>query len=73
MAHESCKSVVYGKDAYSISHRRSELEAMGVSDFKLDFLTRPYDQSQMALVIDAAIAGAPVENSHEANYSRTLL
>lgn len=73
VAHESCKSVVYGKDAYSISHRRSELEAMGVSDFKLDFLTRPYDQSQMALVIDAAIAGAPVENSHEANYSRTLL
>ena len=72
-AHESCKSIIYGKEAYSISHHRSDLEGMGVSKFRLDFLTRPYDLERMKDCVLAAVRSERVSGTHEANYSRTLL
>lgn len=73
VAHEQCKSVVYGKRAYSITSRITELQNLGVSDFRLDFLTRPYSEEQIHTVIDAALRAAALPHTHEANFARALL
>ncbi|WP_159455617.1 U32 family peptidase [Pseudobacteriovorax antillogorgiicola] len=73
IAHESCKSIVYGKQAYSISHYRERLQAAGVGCFRIDFLTRPYDQKGFTNVLNSCLTGSKVADSHAANYSRELL
>lgn len=73
VAHESCKSIVYAKEAYSITHQRERLEALGVRDFRIDFLTRPYSRAQMDDVLVAAIRGATIPRTHAANFDRHLL
>ena len=72
VAHESCKSIVYGKKAYSVTHFQQELLRLGVGLFRLDFLTRPYDSEGLTRVIDAALAGQPIIETHAANYERGL-
>lgn len=73
VAHENCKSIVYGKDAYSISDKLSELVNWGVRDFRIDFLTRPYTGEQIASILEACMTGKSIPGTHCANFSRTLL
>jgi putative protease len=73
VAHESCKSIVYGDQAYAITHKQRDLLALGVRDFRLDFLTRPYDDAALAAVLDAALLQHPVPATHVANFERRLL
>lgn len=78
VAHEQCKSVVYGKRAYSIAHKQAELLGMGVRDFKVAFTTRPYTPQAMTEILKSTILRArddlrPIPETHTANYDRQLL
>lgn len=78
VAHEQCKSVVYGKRAYSIAHKQATLLAMGVKDFRVNFLTRPYSPQDMREVLRATLLrdpkdGRPIPETHTANFDRQLL
>jgi putative protease len=73
VAHESCKSIVYAKDAYSIAHRRQALEELGVRDFRIDFLTRPYTAERMAEILLTVMRGEAIPATHTANFDRSLL
>jgi putative protease len=73
VGHESCKSIVYGREAYSITQNREWLAAAGIRDFRLDFLTRPYTPEQIAAVLDAAAKNERIAGTHSANFERSLL
>lgn len=73
VAHEQCKSIVYGKRQYSITHRIAELETYGITNFRLDFLTRAYSPEKIKAVLKQAHLRLPVPDTHEANYARSLL
>jgi putative protease len=73
VAHESCKSIVYGQDAYALTHRQDALLALGIRRFRIDFLTRSYDAESVGRVLDAAVARAPLAGTHSANFDRRLL
>jgi U32 family peptidase len=68
VAHEGCKSVVYGKQAYSIAGERGRLMASGVSSFRLDFLTRDYDYEAFMSIVGAAINDQKISGTHTANF-----
>jgi putative protease len=73
VAHESCKSIVYGREAYSVAHRQDALRALGLSRFRVDFLTRAYDRAAVGAVLGAVARGERVGATHPANFDRTLL
>ena len=73
VAHESCKSVVYGEDAYGISQHRAVLQQSGVANFRIDFLTRPYDEAGVHRVLSACISGQAIPQTQPANFSRELI
>lgn len=73
VAHESCKSIVYGQKPYSISQHQTELIESGVRDFRVDFLTRPYNQAAMDEVLAAVQTGTAIPDTHSANFLSLLL
>jgi len=73
VAHESCKSVVYDSKAYSVTHKRQELEKIGIRNFRVDFLTRPYSETQFKAVLSAAEKEEQMTQTHTANFGRRLL
>ena len=73
VAHESCKSIVYDKKAYSIVHRRSALEGLGFRNFRIDFLTRPYSKEDFLHVLSSVFTQSTIAGTHTANFERTLL
>jgi len=73
VAHESCKSIVYGQRAFSWTHRLHDFRKLGVSRFRIDFVTRPYTEASITDIILKALHGQNVANTHEANFARTLL
>ena len=73
VAHESCKSVVYDSKAFCVTHKRHELEKIGIRHFRIDFLTRPYSETELKAVLSAADHGEPVSHTHTANFNRRLL
>jgi putative protease len=68
VAHEGCKSIVYGKKAYSLSGLRHLFESRGVADFRIDFLTRNYTLQDMQQVMSSVFADLPIESTHTANF-----
>ncbi len=68
VAHEGCKSVVYGKQAFSIAGERERLMKLGVSSFRVDFLTRDYDQESFTSIIQAVINDQKIAGTHPANF-----
>ncbi|MEY2987568.1 MAG: hypothetical protein RJB13_1089 [Pseudomonadota bacterium] len=73
VAHEACKSIVYDSKAYSITHKRKALEDIGINNFRIDFLTRPYTETELKAVLSAAENEEPVGHTHTANFNRRLL
>lgn len=73
VAHESCKSIVYGERAFAWSQHLEALSALGVKKFRVDFLTRSYTDAALRGIIAACVAGQSIVNTHDANFSRTLL
>ena len=74
VAHESCKSIVYGKRAFAITEARQSLQEMGIRDFRIDFLTRDYAVQDMEAVLQAVDSSYPLADSqrHPANFYRHL-
>jgi putative protease len=68
VGHEGCKSIVFGQAAYSIAHAKAELMAMGVANFRIDFLTRSYDDSALKAIAMACFEGRPIDGTHSANF-----
>lgn len=73
VAHESCKSIVFGAKAFSLSQHRRELAAFGVEDFRVDFLTREYSKEQLIAVLKQIASVETIRETHSANYERSLL
>jgi len=73
VAHEQCRSIVYGAAAYSIAERRPALEALGVRDFRVDFLTRPYGPDAALEILRRVDRGEAVADTHSAQFGRRLL
>ncbi|MFY7927869.1 MAG: hypothetical protein ACOVS5_03280, partial [Oligoflexus sp.] len=73
VAHESCKSIVYAAEAYSLTLYGKECEQRGVRDFRLDFLTRPYSEETIRSILLAALHGRALGATHSANFTRQLL
>lgn len=73
VAHESCKSIVYGKEAYSVTQHRGDFAALGITRFRVDFLTRPYEARGIMEIIRAALTGGRVDGTHSANFTGELL
>lgn len=73
VAHESCKSIVYGAEALAWTEQLEALEGEGVGLFRCDFLTRPYTSDDIKRILDAARAGQALAQTQSANFSRELL
>lgn len=73
VAHESCKSIVFGAKAFGISQFQPELQRSGVSEFRIDFLTRVYSAEQLKAVLESVSRAETVLETHSANFERTLL
>lgn len=68
VAHEECKSVVYGRDAWYVGDLRSRHEAWGIKRFRLDFLTRDYPADRVEEVVRSAVGMGPVSGTHRAHF-----
>ncbi len=73
VAHETCKSIVYGAEAYSITQWTGLLNRWGVKRARLDFLTRPYTDGELIACCEAAFDGRSIRQTHSANFCNTLL
>lgn len=73
VAHESCKSVVYGDEAYSTLHKISDLKKMGIGWIRVDFLTRAYAGPEVEAVLEGLVKGQRLKGTHVANFERKLL
>ncbi len=73
VAHESCKSIVYGARAFSLSQHRPALAALGIAHFRIDFLTRHYATGEVIKILKQIAAAEPIADTHSANYERSLL
>ena len=73
VAHETCKSIVYGAEAFSWTQHKAELVERGIRHFRIDFLTRPYQASDMERILDAMHRGHTLPQTQNANFSRVFL
>ena len=73
VAHENCKSIVFADEGFSIAEAKDDLKKLGVSEFRIDFLTRPYTDETIKSVIDKCVSSKKVEKTHSANFYRELL
>jgi len=72
VAHEGCKSIVYGDKAYSISGQRKFFEDLGVRRFRVDVLTRPYSKEQFTTLITNIFSDDAIADTHTANFKGRL-
>jgi putative protease len=74
VAHESCRSIVYGEKALSLTNLHQSLSRLHrIQELRLDFLTRPYDYETMTSIIGAAVDGRSLAQSHCGNFAGSLL
>jgi putative protease len=73
VAHESCKSIVYGERAFSIVQETEAIKSLGISQVRLDFLTRQYTEEVAMNVFSKAKASLTIQNTHGANFRGKLL
>lgn len=73
VAHENCKSIVYGKSAYSVTDHKARFAELGIRRFRVDFLTRHYSQQDLTEVLSAAVSGRAIAGTHSANLVGQLL
>lgn len=73
VAHETCKSIVYGAKAFAITQHIPTLARMGIKRVRLDFLTRPYTEAELIACCEAAFDHKPLKNTHSANFTTSLL
>ena len=66
VAHENCKSIVFADEAYSISQSKNELSEIGVKEFRIDFLTRPYTKDVIQHIVNSCIQSTEISKTHNA-------
>ena len=71
--HENCKSVVIGKNAFSISQERTWSAEQGIEFLRVDFLSRPYGAKDIQRVIKGVSKGETISETHSGNHFRKLL
>ncbi len=71
--HESCKSVVIGKNAFSISEERPWAANCGIKYVRADFLSRSYSPDEIDSVLKSIGDSASIKSTHPGNHFRTLL
>jgi U32 family peptidase len=67
VAHEGCKSVVYGDQAFSVIGHRKKFEELGVRKFRVDLLTRSYSPERLMEIMTHAMGDQEVPGTHTAN------
>ncbi len=72
VAHEGCKSIVYGQQAYAISGQIKRLMALGVQAFRIDFLTRDYSREIFDQILDDVAGDRVIAGTHTANFHGRL-
>lgn len=73
VAHESCKSIVYAKKAFALSQKLNLLKNCGAKRFRADFLTRLYEKESLQKIVTALLTEQAIDDTHSANFNRTLL
>ena len=73
VAHESCKSIVYGKRAFAIPQHIDGLIGLGVKHFRADFLTRPYEPGKIVEILHAVAKRSQLTETTTCNFERQLL
>lgn len=73
VAHESCKSIVYGERAFSIVHEQDTIKSLGIKTARLDFLTRQYSEEAIFNIFDQTKNNLKISNTHTANFRGKLL
>lgn len=73
VAHESCKSIVYGKRAFAIAQHMDSLVGLGVRHFRADFLTRTYETEQIVQILHALANRKKLAETTTSNFERQLL
>ena len=72
VAHEGCKSIVYGQTAYAVSGQRRRFMEWGVGLFRLDFLTRDYSRDAFDQILTAVTSDQVIDGTHAANFNGRL-
>jgi U32 family peptidase len=73
VAHESCKSIVYAQEAYSLCAQVNELRALGVSNFRADFLTREYSADKVVQILNDCFNSLKIAQTHTANFEKAFI
>jgi putative protease len=73
VVHETCKSVVLGKKAFSISEDRNWTAKMGIKFLRVDFLSRPYDEQSISKILESVGRGIKIDCTHSGNHFKKLL
>jgi putative protease len=73
VAHESCKSIVFGDRAFSIVQDTNAIKSLGIDTLRLDFLTRQYSEESAIAVFTNAKNTQTIANTHTANFHGKLL
>ena len=68
VAHENCKSIVYGDEAFSLSGSISKLRSIGINEFRVDFLTRPYKEDRIIEILTSVMNDTSIHGTHYANF-----
>jgi putative protease len=71
--HESCKSIVIGKNAFSISEERPWAAQSGIKYVRADFLSRSYSHEDIFAILKTLGSSKPIFGTHTGNHFRTLL
>jgi putative protease len=73
VAHESCRSIVYGERAFSLTGLHQGLsQKYPINELRLDFLTRKYGFEDFSAIINSATQGRVAANTHSGNYTGSL-
>lgn len=73
VAHEACRSVVYGQRPYSLAGHWHLKNSKSIHWYRFDFLYRDYPWNQVKEIITAARDGRTLKQSHTANIYKKLL
>lgn len=72
VAHELCKSIVYGEKAYAIADRIDQLQKIGIYQFQIDFLVRSYSKEEISTILQLCLNKSSISLTHRANFDRIL-
>lgn len=74
VAHESCRSIVFGAKPLNLSaHWIDFCSELSINSVRIDFLTKNYENLQIANILKQVVQGKKSELSHAGNFHGRLL